>query len=107
MPGDWPGAETAYQKCLVLDPQDQKARLNLGVADLKQNQAERALEHFDALLAIEPDQAEAHLYAGFLREQDPRTRGEAIPHWQRFVQLAPDHKEAAKIRRQLTTLKGG
>ncbi len=103
----WQLAERCYEKCLALDGQHQTARLNLGVTYLKRNSPAKALEQFEALLQINPDHAEAHLYAGVVKQQHLRTPAEAIPHWKRFLELAPDHSQADTIRETLERLGDG
>ena|GEM_PF-6462809 len=93
-----------YEKCLALDARQQTARLNLGVAYLKRNDLARSLTHFEALLKINPDHVEAHLYAGEVKLRYLDKPAEAILHWNRVLELAPNHREAKNLRRALAEL---
>lgn len=100
----WQRAVVCYQKCLALDERKQAARLNLGVAYLKCNDPAKSLEQFETLLQLNPDHAEAHLYAGEVKKRCLGAPADAIPHWRRFLELAPDHPQADKIRKALAEL---
>ena len=104
--GDWERAVYCYEKCLALDARQESARLNLGVAYLKRNDPARSLTHFEALLKINPDHVEAHLYAGEVKMRHLAKPAEAILHWNRVLELAPNHREAKNLRRALAELTG-
>ncbi len=97
----WDEAVDHYERSLKLDPQAEDAHLNLGVAYLKLGSPERSLEQFEALLGINPDHPGALLYAGQLKSRHGGNREEVIAHWTRFLEIAPDHPQADKVRRSL------
>ena len=94
---DWQGAAVSYAKCLELDSENTKARLNLGAAHLKTKNFAEAQKSLDYVLAVEPENANARLYAGFAAKELGNNQL-AIEHWKHFVRLAPNHPDAAKIR---------
>ena len=101
----WDRAASSYEECLALDAGRQKARLNLGVAYLESNAPVKSLEQFETLLQINPDYVEAHLYAGAVQSQHLSAPEEAVAHWTRFLELAPDHEQAEQVRKALAKLK--
>jgi tetratricopeptide (TPR) repeat protein len=99
--GRWERAASCYEKCLALDAGRQETRLNLGVAYLKSDAPAKALEQLEALLRINPNHAEAHLYAGVVNNDHIGERAKAIEHWRRFLEIAPNHKQAQSVRELL------
>ena len=97
----WPLAIRCFRACLQLDPSHQDALLNLGVAYTRSGATDDARAQFEALLKVNPDHAKARLYTGLLLHQHYDEAGAAAGHLQRFLELAPDHREAAKVRRAL------
>jgi tetratricopeptide (TPR) repeat protein len=102
--GSWQRAALSYEKCLALDPGRETARLNLGVAYLKCNRFAESLEQLEILLRVNPDQVQALLYAGELNKTYLGKPAEALPHWRRFLELAPNHPDAGKIRKAVSEL---
>lgn len=102
--GDWQPAVLAYEKCLALDPGRETSRLNLGVAYLQRNEPRKSLEQFETLLQINPNHVQALLYAGEVNARHLRNPAEALVHWNRFLELAPNHPEADKVRRAVSEL---
>ena len=100
--GDWQRAVVAYERCLALDPGREMSRLNLGVAYLKCNDPAKSLGQFETLLQINPDHLQALLYAGEVNARHLGNPAEALPHWKRFLELAPNHPEAGKIRQAVS-----
>lgn len=100
----WPLAVNCYERCLKLDGAYEDALLNLGVAQLEMGSPAQARQQFEKLLAINPDHVQAHLYDGVVLYRHFHDGAGARLHWQRFLDLAPDHPQAAEIRRVLGTL---
>ena len=69
---------------------------NLALAAYDANDSALAKERFGKLLGIDPGRAECHYYLGLLSvgvdDEDARR------HFERFLELAPDHAEAANAR---------
>lgn len=104
--GRWEQAVSCYEKCLALDADRQEARLNLGVAYLKSNAPAKGLEQFEVLVRINPNHAEAHLYAGAVNNEHLGEPAKAVEHWKRFLEIAPNHKQAESVRRLLDGMGG-
>ena len=77
---------------------------NLALAAYDANDPPRAKERFDRLIGIDPGRAECHYYLGLL---NVGTDDEAARrHFERFIEMAPDHAEAANARDFLEYLPG-
>jgi len=102
--GDWQRAVLAYEKCLALDPGREMSRLNLGVAYLNCNDPQKSLEQFETLLQINPNHLQALLYAGQVNARYFGRPAEALTHWKRFLELAPNDPQAGAIRQAVSEL---
>ena len=69
-----------------------------------QANVDQSREAYQKALAMEPQNATAHRGLGFLfeRENDP---AEASAQFEKYLQLAPNAKDARQIRMRLETLK--
>jgi arylsulfatase A-like enzyme len=94
--------EVYYKKAISLQPSYLSARRNLGVLYLRSNRPELARNEFETIIEMDPNHVDAHLYAGVVAQKHIPDMRKLIFHWKRFVELAPEHPEAAKIRRALT-----
>ena len=69
---------------------------NLSLAAYDANDPERAKDRFGRLLSVDSGRTECHYYLGLLNVgQDDE---EARRHFERFLEMAPDHREAANAR---------
>lgn len=105
--GRWSEAEAAFLRCLELSESNLDVRLNLGVAQMRLQKYRAAAAQFDRILSIESNHAVAHLYAGVVKGQHLGDEAAAVRHWSRFLELAPHHPEAAKIRAALDSQSAG
>jgi tetratricopeptide (TPR) repeat protein len=88
-----------YYVALELDEEFVEARVNLGCVLLEQHQSELALAAFQGALQTYEEYPDAHYHLA--RTLDQLGRGpEAVRHWQRFLELAPDSpwSEEARLR---------
>jgi Flp pilus assembly protein TadD len=91
--GKFEDAVAAWRRALALQPDDVKARNNLGVALLQLRKYDDAAREFQAVLASKPNLPEtqanlARALAGAGRSD------EAVAHWRTAVALKPDLAEA-------------
>lgn len=105
--GRWAEAEASFRRCLELSESNLDVRLNLGVAQMRQGDYRAAAAQFDRILSIDPNHAVAHLYAGVVKGKHLGDEAGAVRHWSRFVELAPHHPEADKIRAVLDSQPAG
>ena len=99
-------AVTSYRRCLALDPRNQAGRLNLGAAYARLERLKEALDEFETLLEINPDNMQAHLKAADLCMRFLHDDARAIAHMKRFLELAPDHPKVGEVREVLARLLG-
>lgn len=88
-----------YYVALELDEAFVEARVNLGCVLLERQQCELALAAFQGALRTYEAYPDAHYHLA--RTLDQLGRGpEAVQHWQRFLELAPDSpwSEEARLR---------
>lgn len=100
-------AATAFSRALGLDPLDAVSALNLGNLRMMKGDSVGALRLYERSLKAEEQQPEAHLNAALALKDDPRRTGEAAIHLKRFLELAPDDREAPAIRALLAQLQSG
>ncbi len=84
-----------YDKALMAEPE--------GPARLQAN-VDRAHEAFRKALALDPQNATAHRGLGFLFERE-NAPADAIAQFEKYLELAPNAKDARQIRVHLETLK--
>ena len=97
---NWKAAADAYRRCLELAPEFKDARLNLAAAQIKSELYEAARENLELLIAVEPENSKARLFAGFCAQQ-LGDRDASVGHWREFVRLSPNHPDANKIKQAL------
>ena len=84
--GRYDEAEAAYRSALEHDPRCCEAAYNLGSLHEDRGLIEQAIADYREALEISPDYADAHFnLAGALARAE--RGGEAIKHWQRYLDL--------------------
>ena len=103
--GQLDDAIAAYRQCLACDADYPNARYNLGVALSDAEQYAEAVEHLHAVLAKEPERAEAYNSLGYLasRQRHPQ---QAVAYYERAIQLHP-HEAQAHFNLGMTLLQLG
>ena len=74
---------------IELDEDYVEARANLGCVLEETGQKDLAVAAFEGALAYHPDYADVHYHLARTLDDLDRA-GEAQPHWQAFLNLAPD-----------------
>lgn len=103
--GRYGDAVRAYERILVVAPNDAQAEGNLG-ALLCRDPAKRqqAIQHLRRAIQLDPNFAEAHNNLAYALAADPRERAEAIKEYQAALAIRPDYPEArANLQRLLAT----
>lgn len=77
---------------------------NMGCAYKSAGDYKKAEYWFLNALAINPNDAYIHFNLGILYDDDIGNKKKARYHYQQFLQLAPDDKDAAKVRKWLASL---
>lgn len=82
----------------------QRSYYNMGCVYKAARQFDRAEAEFLRALAIRPDDAGVHYNLGILYDDDLHRKDKARYHYQKFLELAPDDKDAALVQEWLTAL---
>lgn len=75
-------------------PQDARAQLGLGIGYLAQLRYPEARQALQRSLELDSNLPEAEYQMGMLSSQQGGGREEAVRHWQRAVELQPNHAQA-------------
>ncbi|MBS1709527.1 MAG: tetratricopeptide repeat protein [Armatimonadetes bacterium] len=89
--GDWAGAQTSYEKCLALKPDDRDAAMNLGLTLFRREEYAKAADVFEKLAKGKDDRAAMHNWAASLASADRMP--EAVAVWKDL--LHKDEKNTA------------
>ncbi len=97
--GELPAARERFYMAVELDEQYVEARANLGCVLAENGELELAVAAFQGALTFHADYADVHYHLAAALDRLDR-RGEAEPHWRRFLELAPESPwaEAAEAR---------
>jgi tetratricopeptide (TPR) repeat protein len=97
---DLPGARERYFMAVELDDSFVEARASLGCVLVEMGQTQLALAAFHGALEHHADYPDVHFHlARLLDEMDQP--GQAEPHWQTFLDLAPKSPWAEEARQRL------
>ena len=86
-------AVTAFQKALLIKPDDAQAHYNLGNVFQNQGRLEEAMETYKKALSIKPDYAEAFNNLGNALKQQGKLE-EAIEAYNKAISIKPDYADA-------------
>lgn len=98
--GDLVAARERYYAALELDENYVEARANLGCVLLETGERELAVAAFEGTLRCHEAYADVHYHLARTLDDLDR-RAEADPHWQRFLELAPDSPWADEAESRL------
>jgi tetratricopeptide (TPR) repeat protein len=99
---DWPTALEAYENALALDPASTDARYNFALTLKQAGYPLDAANELEKLLAKKSDDAAGHLLLANLYSQQLGGIELARPHYQKVLELKPQHPQATQIRYWLT-----
>ncbi len=98
--GDYAAAEKQYRLVLESGRDIESAMLNLGMLARTQKKTDDAIKHFENLLKIHPQSADAHFYlAGIFEDRGRKTKDveqlkQAETHYATTIRFRPDHLES-------------
>lgn len=98
--GQLAAARERYSMAVELSPDYVEARASLGCVLLELHEPELALAAFRGALDIHPDYPDVHYHLARLLD-DRGQAGEAEPHWQAFLRLAPHSPWSGEARQRL------
>jgi Tfp pilus assembly protein PilF len=94
-------AKDGYLRTLQLDAQFVNARYHLALIYQQQKDDASALRLLQEVVRDKPDYAAAHYVLAYLFAKSPATAAQARPHYERFLQLAPNDPAAPAVRKWL------
>lgn len=98
---DWPRALSAYEQALALQPEATGARFNFALALHQAGYAADAVEEFERFYAAQPQATNGRTYVANIYLQELHDTAKARAHYQRLLELQPNHPQAAAIREWL------
>lgn len=96
--GDLPLALTASEAALLLRPDSVSARWNYALALQRAKYPADAAEEFEKYAAADATNGRAHLALGGLYALELDDPDRARTHYARFLELDPQHPQAANVR---------
>lgn len=94
----YPEAEQVFTSAARLNPGDPETLTDLGVLKMGRGRYGEARVLFEKALEVDAGNASAHLNLGILFERGLNQPGQAVPHYRRFLELAPKSAEADRVR---------
>ena len=74
---------------------------NLGVFYTKDGNYQKAIEEFNEVISLDPSDADAHYNLGVIYAEHVPDEIKAKEHFQRYLEMAPNDKDADKARKYL------
>lgn len=102
---DFPKAIENYEKALAIDGKNQNVRVDMGACYRRIGRSDKALELFNEATKMEPTHAIGHLNAGIVLLYDFNKADEALPSFEKYLELAPSHPSANDIRTLVQDIK--
>jgi len=100
--GDLPLALTAGENAVALRPDSDTARWNFALALQRSKFPAEAAEELERLLERQPNQVRAHVMLAAICATDLADPARAHEHYERALQLEPQHPQAGSIREWLS-----
>ncbi len=98
-------AADAYQKGLLLDPKNTNVRVDMGTCLKNSGKPQQAVEEYKKALKIDPNHVNANRNMGVVLAFDLNDRKRAAAFFERYLELAPDARDAQEIRQLVQNLK--
>ena len=95
---DWATALRWFETALAIMPEAVNARLNLGLALDRANYPQDAANELEKVVSAQAEDARAHLTLGNLYAQKLGQPVKAREHYQKVLELEPQHPQASAIR---------
>ncbi len=113
--GIWHNSRSLWTHAVKIDPECVMARTNLGLIERQAGNIDKAIEHYEAAIAVNPNDSILLNNLAVALRQDPARRGEVIEIMKKAVRLEPEHpdlhfalaselKEAGQIDRAISEL---
>jgi tetratricopeptide (TPR) repeat protein len=96
-------AKERYTQAILIRPDDEKARCNLGALYFRRHQYTEALEQYRAVLEVNPKSALAHYNLGIMFV-DSKLYDEAIVEWEAAAKADPDGDVGDRARENIEVI---
>jgi len=77
---------------------------NLGVIFQQQTKWPEAIREYEKVLEVKPDDVHAHYNLALIYDTVRNDRAGAIEHYKRYLDIAPDSEDSARIKERITEL---
>jgi tetratricopeptide (TPR) repeat protein len=101
---DWDGAQTALDKAESIEAGNKQIKIYRGALQLAKKEYGDAVKTLEEAVEAAPDEPYGHYYLG-LAHYGMKHPDKTVEHFQRFLALAPDAPEAARVRSLLRSLR--
>jgi tetratricopeptide (TPR) repeat protein len=100
-------AIAAYQKVLDMNPKDVDVRVDMGTCYRRIGKSDIAAKEYREALKINPNHPLALRNLGIVLEYDLKDNQQAIQAYEKYLQTAPNAREAEKVKQEIAKLKTG
>ena len=97
----------AYEKALALDPKNVPVRVDLGTCYRGIGKFDKAVEEYRKALKIDPNFPNGHRNLGVVLANDLHDNKQAIPEFQKYLELMPNAPDAGEIKKTIEMLSMG
>lgn len=105
--GDYYGAASKYENALQFDSDYPPALNNLGLVYTKLKKYDKAIELYKKALEYDPKLSGIYCNLGALYYYQLKNTKEAVIYWEKYIELAPQTKQAGIISSELIKIKTG
>ncbi|WCJ59108.1 tetratricopeptide repeat protein [Fontisphaera persica] len=98
---DWPRALSAYEQALVIQPEAAGTRFNFALALHQAGFAADAVAEFERFYEAQPQETNGRMFVANIYLQELHDVPKARAHYQRLLELQPNHPQAAALREWL------
>ena len=97
----------AYEKALALDPKNVPVRVDMGTCYRGIGKFYKAVEEYRTALKIDPNFPNGHRNLAVVLSNDLHENKQAIPEFQKYLELAPNAPDAGEIKKLIQMLSMG
>jgi tetratricopeptide (TPR) repeat protein len=103
----FPEAIDAYEKALALNPKNVNVLVDQGTCYRGIGKFDKAVEQYRKAIKIDPSFPNAHRNLGVVLSFDLHDNKQALPEFQKYLELMPNAQDAETIRQTIKQLSGG
>ncbi len=103
----FPEAIDAYEKALALNPKNVSVLVDQGTCYRGIGKFDKAVEQYRKAIKIDPSFPNAHLNLGVVLAFDLHDSKQAVPEFQKYLELMPNAQNADSVRQTIRQRSGG